>query len=123
MKKLKKTFSFIISLMIAFSVFQISSFAEQSEIESIEIEDTSIIEGFNCEKGIYYLCKPHYKVKLKDGREIHCDRSSGSFYDFEGNQHTLYTNELEGRLSSKCNTPKDLKGRFPPKAFSGSCVN
>ena len=28
-----------------------------------------------------------------------------------------------GRLSSKCNTPKDLKGRFPPKAFSGSCVN
>lgn len=67
MKKLKKTFSFIISLMIAFSVFQISSFAEQSEIESIEIEDTAIIEGLNCENGIYYIGIPPIKIKFKDG--------------------------------------------------------
>lgn len=95
--------------MIAFSVFQISSFAEQSEIVSIEIEDTSIIEGFNCENGIYHLCKPHYKVKLKDGREIYCDYSSGSFYDFEGNQHTLYTNELELQKTQKWELGKTYK--------------
>ena len=28
-----------------------------------------------------------------------------------------------GRLSSKCNTPEDLKRRTPVKTFSGSLVN
>lgn len=109
MKKLKKLFSFIIALLIIFSTFQISSLAEQSEIVSIEIEDTSIIEGFNCENGIYYLCKPHYKVKLKDGREIYCDYSSGSFYDFEGNMHSLSTNELELQKAQKWELGKTYK--------------
>lgn len=68
----------------------------ESPIASVEINDTSVIEGFNCTDGVYSLCKPRYKVKLKDGREIEsCDGTSGILYDFDGNQYSLLTNETE----------------------------
>ena len=62
---------------------------------SIEIEDTSIIEGFNCKNGIYSICIPPFKVKLKDGRELKSFDSDGGLRDFDGNYYSLSTNELE----------------------------